>query len=223
MKKLFILMGFLCGSMTFILAQSTFSTVTINKKMQPGLLLQLPNNTDIAEGTILQKLKETGYKPETTGSLFWKKNKQDGFYVFNGVQLPALNNQQLDLYFKVNKNKKEKGTSTMYMLVSKGYDNFVSPESDSVTFQAATIFLNGFVAGNVSFSLQQEIEAQEKVVLSAEKKLSDLQDDEKSLQKKSEQIQNDIVNNRSDRELQAKEIANQRTALEALKARIISK
>jgi hypothetical protein len=221
MKQLFILLAFVCAATGTIVAQSEFSTVTINKKVQPGLLLNLPNNTDVAEGTLLQKLKETGYTPETTGSMFWKKNKQDGFYVFNGVQLPALNNQKLDLYFRVEKNKSVKGSSIMYMLVSKGYDTFVSPELDSITFQAATAFLNGFLAGNASFSLQQEIEAQEKVVLNAEKKLGDLQDDEKSLLKKAEQLQANIMDNRSSREMQSKEITNQKAALEALKAKIV--
>ena len=219
MKKIFILLAFVCSATGTIFAQSAFSAITINKKVQPGLLLHLPNNTDVAEGTLLQKLKETGYKPETSGSLFWKKNKQDGFYVFNGVQLPALSNQQLDLYFKIEKNKDVKGNSLMYMLVSKGYDNFVSPEVDAVTFQAATAFLDGFVAGNVSFSLQQEIDAQDRVVLNAEKKLSNLQDEEKSLRKKAEQVQANIESNRSDMDLQAKEIVNQKAALERLKAK----
>jgi hypothetical protein len=219
MKKIFILLAFVCSATGTTFAQSAFSAITINKKVQPGLLLHLPNNTDVAEGTLLQKLKETGYKPETSGSLFWKKNKQDGFYVFNGVQLPALNNQQLDLYFRIEKDKRVKGNSLMYMLVSKGYDNFVSPDVDAVTFQAATAFLNGFVAGNVSFSLQQEIEAQEKAVLNAEKKLGNLQDEEKSLQKKAAQTQASIESNRSDMDLQSKEIANQKTILEGLKAK----
>jgi hypothetical protein len=223
MKKIIILLGFVCIATGTILGQSTFSAITINKKIQPGLLLHLPNNTDVAEGTLLEKLKETGYKPETTGSFFWKKNKQDGFYVFNGVQLPDLNNQRLDLYFRVEKDQDVKGNSLMYMLVSKGYDNFVSPEVDSATFQAAITFLNGFVAGNLSFILQQEIETQQKVVLQAEKKLGDLQGDEKGLLKKAEQIQADIVRNRSDMDLQSKEIANQKAALEALKAKIVLK
>jgi hypothetical protein len=219
MKILFILLAFACSVPGTIVAQSAFSAITINKKVQPGLLLHLPNNTNVAEGTLLQKLKETGYKPETSGSLFWKKNKQDGFYVFNGVQLPALNNQKLDLYFRIEKDKADKGNSLMYMLVSKGYDNFVSPDVDAVTFQAATAFLNGFIAGNVSFSLQQEIEAQEKLVLNAEKKLGNLQDEEKSLRKKAEQVQASIESNRSDMDLQTKEIANQKTILEGLKGK----
>lgn len=222
MKRLFVLMAVLCVGTMPALAQATYSSITINKNIQPGLMLELPNNAEMAEGTLLQKLKETGYKPETSGAMFWKKNTQDGFYVFNGVTLPALNNQKLDLYFKIDQTgRKAKDQSTMYMIVSKGYDNYVSRESDSTTVLAATEFLNSFVAGNLSYGLQQEIEAQEKVVAAAEKRLSNLEDDEKALQKKVEQLQADIVNKKSDRELQAKEIANQKSILESLKAKVV--
>ena len=103
-------MAFLCAGSLSAAAQASYSTITINKKMQPGLILELPNTTEVAEGTLLQKLKETGYSPETSGAMFWKKNKQDGFYVFNGVTLPALNNQKLDLYFKIEqKGRKAQG------------------------------------------------------------------------------------------------------------------
>jgi hypothetical protein len=215
-------MAFLCAGIATASSQATFTTITINKNIQPGLVLHLPNNTDVAEGTILQKLKETGYSPETKGKLFWKKNKLDGFYVFNGISLPALNNQKLDMYFKVEKkSKSQKEQSIIYLLVSKGYDNFISPEVDSTTFLAATDFLNGFVATTASYRLNLDIEEQEKVVKNAEKKLAGLQDDEKSLGKGIEDLQADLRNIKNDQLMQEKEIANQKMKLEELKAKVI--
>lgn len=221
MTKFYFLSVFLFAGILNASSQATFSAITINKKVQPGLELQLPNNTDVAEGTILQKLKETGYSPESKGSLFWKKNKQDGFYVFNGITLPELNNQKVDLYFKVEpKSKTQKEQSTIYMLVSKGYDNYVSPELDTAAFGAATAFLNGFVTGTASYSLNLDIEEQEKVVQSAEKKLVDLQDDDKAILKKIEGLQADLRNKKDGQLMQEKEIANQKLKLEALKAKV---
>jgi hypothetical protein len=220
-KSSLLIVFFFAGSMA-ALSQSVFTTITINKKIQPGLMLNLPNNTDVAEGTILQKLKETGYTPETKGALFWKKNKLDGFYVFNGITLPALNNQKLDMYFKVeSKSKQQKDQSIIYLLVSKGYDNFISPEADTATFIAATAFLNGFVAGTDSYRLNLDIEEQEKVVKKAEKKLADLQDDDKTIVKKIENLQADLRNNKNDQAMQEKEIANQKIKLDELKARVV--
>jgi len=221
MKRTLSLLAGICFLTGTAFAQSVPTTITLNKQPQPGLQLEIPDNTDMAEGTLLAKLKETGYKPETTGSMFWKSKKQDGFYVFQGVQLPDLNNQKLDLYFKIErKSKQEKNQSMMSMLVSKGYDNFVSATSDSATFMAASNFLNGFLANTASFSLQQQIEAQEKAVKNAEKKLEDYQDDDRSIQKKITQLQADAVAKRTDIENQAKEIVNQRAMLEALKAKV---
>ena len=90
-------------------AQSLNTTIQFNQKMQPSLVLELPNTTDDVEGTILKKLKQIGYNPESRGHLFWKKNKTDGFYVFTNVVLPHASEQKLDMYFKVvQKNKEEK-------------------------------------------------------------------------------------------------------------------
>ena len=75
MTRLYLWIAFLFAGIVPALSQATFTTITINKKIQPGLVLHLPNNTDVAEGTILQKLKETGYSPETKGKLFWKKRR----------------------------------------------------------------------------------------------------------------------------------------------------
>ena len=222
MTRSCLLMVFLFAGLITASSQATFTTITIDKKVQPGLVLELPNNTDVAEGTILQKLKETGYSPETKGKLFWKKNKLDGFYVFNGIQLPALDNQKLDMYFKVEpKSKTQKDQAIIYLLVSKGYDNFISPEVDTATFVAATAFLNGFVAGTASYRLNLDIEEQEKIVKAAEKKLTNLQDDEKSIAKKIEDLQADLKNKKDDQAMQEKEIANQKTKLEELKAKVV--
>jgi hypothetical protein len=222
MTRLYLFIAFLFAGIVPALSQATFTTITINKKLQPGLVLHLPNNTDVAEGTILQKLKETGYSPETKGRLFWKKNKLDGFYVFNGITLPALNNQKLDMYFKVEReSSSQKELSIIYLVVSKGYDNFISPEVDSATFLAATDFLNGFVANTASYRLNLDIEEQGKVLKSAENKLTNLQDDEKSLIKKIEGLQADLRNKKDDQVMQEKEIANQKMKLETLKVKVV--
>src|ERR1700733_2582762 len=114
MKKQYMLCVMLAIGIMSARAQSSSTTIQYNKTMQSALVLELPNTTDDVEGTILEKLKQTGYNPDTKGSLFWKKNKTDGFYVFNGVKLPAVSNLTLDVFFKVvQKNNQEKNNSTL--------------------------------------------------------------------------------------------------------------
>jgi hypothetical protein len=209
MKKISALTLVLAGCVITATAQSTFTTITYKEKLQPALTIQLPNTTDVAQGTILQKLKETGYNPETKGMLFWKTNKLNDFYVFDNVQLPELNNQKLDMYFKVAKaTSGDKEQSTVYLMVSKGYDNFVSPQTDTATFYAAQKFLDGFVVGTNTFKHNSDVGTQESNIASAEKKLGDLQKKEKDLSSKIAELQ--------------AEIASQKASLELLKAKPIN-
>ena len=190
-------------------AQSSSTTIQFNDKMQPALVLELPNTTDDAEGTILQKLKETGYNAETQGHLFWKKNKIDGFYVFNNVVLPSLSNQKLDMYFKVvQKNNEEKNNSTVYLLVSSGNENFASPAGDTTLWNSSKTFLNSFVDKTTAYSLEQDIKAQEDKVKGSQDKLSKLQKDEKDLTDKITKNQEDQKNQQLDIDNQSKMLAD---------------
>ncbi len=211
MKKQYMLIIMLVTGIIAARAQSSSTTIQFNNKMQPALVLELPNTTDDAEGTILQKLKETGYNHETQGHLFWKKNKIDGFYVFNNITLPYLSNQKLDVYFKVvQKNKEEKNNSTLYLLVSSGNENFVSPEGDTTLWNSSKMFLNSFVEKTTAFSLEQDIKAQENTVKNSQNKLATLQKNEKDVAEK-------IRNNQEDQKNQQLDIENQNKILEDLK------
>jgi hypothetical protein len=211
MKKQYMLIIVLATSIITARAQSSSTTIQYHEKMQPALVLELPNTTDEAEGTIIQKLKETGYNAETQGHLFWKKNKIDGFYVFNNVVLPSVSNQKLDMYFKVvQKNQEEKNNSTVYLLVSSGNENFVSPDGDTTLWNSSQIFLNSFVDKTTAYSLEQHIKDQENKVKESQDKLGNLQKDEKDLADK-------IARNQEDQKNQQLDIENQNKLLADLK------
>src|SRR5688500_147455 len=144
-------------------SQSVSNPVTFKDQLRPALQLQLPNEVKTAEETILAKLKETGYKPEKNGGFLNKKNKQEGFYVFSGVELPELANQKLDLYFKVDPvTNNTVNRSAVTLMVSKGYENFVSQENDSTTFFATESFLNSFLNKTERYAVGMEIDEQKK-------------------------------------------------------------
>jgi Uncharacterized conserved protein len=199
--------------------QSVATTVTYNNTMQPALTLVLQNNTEMTEGTILQKLKQTGYDPNTKGHLFWKKDKKEGFYVFDGVSLPDLNNQKLDMYFKVvPKSREDKASSVIYLMVSKGYDNFVSPQEDLTLWNSAQNFLNSFVGRTTAFTLETDIKGQEKAVKESEGKLVKYQEDEKGLNSKMKKLQQEIADNQRFQQEQQSDIESQRKKLEQMKS-----
>ncbi len=198
-------------------AQSSYTTIQYNKTMQPALVLELPYNTDDVEGTILKKLKQIGYNPETTGVLFWKKNKKEGFYVFNDVMSPSLSTQKLDMYFKVvQKNNEEKNNSTLYLLVSTGNENFASPDRDTILWSNSQSFLNSFIEKTTAYNLEQNITVQENTVKVSQKKLANLQKDETDLAEKIKKYQDDLANNQNNQKAQQEDIENQKKLLEAL-------
>ncbi len=197
-------------------AQSVSTSVKFNKVDKPALMLYLPYNQDVAEGTILTKLKEIGFEPETKGSLFWKQNKVDNYYVFKGVVLrpDSGTNVLTDLYFKVDRRgSKKDNQSVMYMMTSKGSENFVTDVSDPATYNAAQKFLNGFVSETATYKHTLDVKTQEETVGKAEKKMSDLMNDEKDLMKKIARLQDDLKKNQQDQ-------LNQRATVEAEKKKL---
>ena len=210
MKKQYLLMIVLVTGIIAARAQSSYTTIQYNDKMRPALMLELPNNPTDAEGTILQKLKELGYNHETKGHLFWKKNKIDGFYVFNDVLLPSLSNQEMDMYLKVVQKNKEENSSILYLLVSSGNGNFASPEGDTTLWNSSKMFLNSFVEKTRAYTLEQNIKHQENTVKEFQNKLTELQSEAKDLAEK-------IRQNQEDQKNQQLNIENHNKLLEDLK------
>jgi hypothetical protein len=216
--KIYTLFAFTLIISVAVQSQSSFTTIQYKKNKQPAHSLELANSSGDVEATILKKLKQEGYKPETEGHLFWKDNKTDGFYVFNNMALASLGTQKLDMYFKVvQKNKEEKGNSRLYLLVSTGNENFSSPEKDSTLWSRTKIFLDGFVDKTNAYSLEQDIIRQEDILTASQKKLSMLRKDEKELSDKIKKMQEDLSNNQGSQVTQELDIEEKKQSLENLK------
>jgi len=213
MKKLLLIIPLLAFIFTY--SQSTTTNITFKKLSRQALLLELPNTEAESQGTIIAKLKESGYNPETTGSLFWKKNTQDGFYIFKDIRLPSLGSEKLDLYFKVEKKKRSSSASNVYLLLSTGNENFVTPETDAGLWDNAQIFLNGFVDNAVAYKIVQEIKTQENKIKSLQSKYLLLQKDQKDLEDRIVRYQKELEANKAKQIENQAEIENQVKILEA--------
>lgn len=219
MKALFSFLLFVTGFVAS--AQSVGTTVKFNKADRPALMLYLPYSEDVANGTIVSKLKEIGYQPETKGALLWKQDKTDGFYVYKGVVLKDSGgqNQLVDLYFRVDRRgNKRDNQSVIYLLTSKGGENFVTSLSEPSTYAAAQNFLNGFVAQTATYKHGLDVTAQVETVKKAEKKLTDLMNDEQDLNKKIAKLQDDLAKNKQAQANQQATIDGERKKLETLRA-----
>ncbi len=217
MNKFALLLFVLVAGAGSVISQSTATSVTYNKIVQPALMLELPYDVSVSEGFIIDNLKKTGYNAETKGKLFWKQNKLDGYYVFKDVRLQGAS-QSSDLYFKVErKSKRSKDQSVIYLLAGTGGEQFISESSDPTTYRAAMDFLNGFVDQSAQYKLNIDIKGQENAVKDAEKRLDKLIENEKDLNKKIDQLQKDLKKNRNDQDDQQKKVENEKRKLEKLK------
>ena len=217
MKNIIFLIFLVAGTIATF-GQSTVNSVEYKKALRPALTLPLTFNSETAEQTILAKLKETGYKPEKSGGFLNKKNKEEGYYKFSGVVLPELVNQQLDLYFKVDPLDSNNGSS-ITLLVSKGYENFVSAETDSATFAASERFLNGFVQNTNIYNINHQLEENKNNIATSEKKWKDLRDKQEEAKKKIIQLESDIKSWKADEVLQQQEVERLRNSEKELEAK----
>jgi hypothetical protein len=218
MKIISILTFLVLGTIS-LMAQSTASNVEFKKSLRPALTLPLPFNPETAEQTILAKLKETGYKPSKSGGFLNKKTKEEGFYKFPGVVLPELANQQLDLYFKVDRlDNDSSNRSAITLLVSKGYDNFVSDSSDSSMFLAAENFLNGFVENTNVYNINQKLDKQKQDLATSEKKWSDVRDRQTQAKRKITELESELKSLQEEEQLQQQEVEKLRSGVKDLEA-----
>jgi hypothetical protein len=220
MRQKFLFAAMLQLAALAAISQSFSKSITFKDQLRPALQLALPNDSKTADQTILAKLKETGYKPEKTGSFMNKKNKQEGFYVFSGVILPELTNQQLDLYFKVDDvNNNSTDRSAVTLMVSKGYENFVSKENDSATFNAAENFLNSFASKTDMYAIGVQIGDKKKELAASEKKWQDVRNKQEEGRKKIAELEANIKNWQQEEAGQQKDVEAQRSALKELETR----
>lgn len=205
MKKTFTLLAaaFLCN---FSIAQVTVTTTEYNKSTKPALLINIPYNSETVSGAIMDTLNKLGYKSS--------KDKDKDYVVFKGVKLAALGEGSYDLYFNTDRmSKREKDKSNLYMLISRGYDNFISDETDHSVIEGAKNFLTSLTETTAAYDLELQIKEQQESVQKAERKLQSLMNDADDLQKRKQKLEQEIADNQKAQIDQKSEIEKQKGIL----------
>lgn len=147
----------------------------------------------------LAKIAENYFSKNIKG----KRLKNKDFYQYKGVNWSVISLEKGDIYYKIDGNKK---TSSMTILVSKGYDNYISSQTDAQLSNELKAFFTAFNQEVDKHFLEQRIADQKKVVAQLEKDHKNMLDEEKKLQKKIADIEKDINNNKKKYEEKAAEI-----------------
>ncbi len=182
-----------------------------NKKTS---VIELPYATETVENAIKESMTKKGYKLE--------KLKGD-ILVYRGVRLE--NDSEIsDLHFKVErKSRKEKNVSMVHLIVGRSSEN-VALRSDLDTHKSeyGKSFLNDLVPAVVAYQLELNIKEQDNTVKKAEKKLRSLEDDQKSLEKRLQDTEDKLAQNKKDQEAQSVELEKQRSIRDEMMSRRVT-
>jgi hypothetical protein len=207
MKKIIVLvLLFVLNTKTD--AQSRTSMVEYQKTDREAIVNEVPFPEDMITKAIQDTLEKMGYKG--------KESK--GFIAYKGVKIPALGSEAYDLYFSVDKkSKREKDISNVTMMISKGFDAFVTEKSDPGLVRNAKAYLDNLRNTVAIYDKAQQISEQEEVVKKSEKKIENLTEDGQDLQKKKKKLEKEIEENIKEQADQQKELEKQRQVLSILK------
>lgn len=207
MKKYVLSLVTLFGSVAFVNAQNAkVSSIEINKMPQPCVMAEYSIPAEMVEGAMRKKFSDA--------KLGSGDKTKDGFRMYKGVLLPEIAKEKMDVYYKV---EDKKPTSMVYMLTSKGYDNFMKMDPDSVAMKNSIEFLNKFVKDATAFHLTNEIKKQEEVIDDVEKSGKKLAKNADGLARDKAKVESKISKNAIEIGGLKTEMENQQKALELVK------
>jgi len=182
------------------------ASVKINKNNQNAVVADYDAPSSVVEGALKERLAKEG---------LGKMKTSKGFMTYSGVLWNSVSKEKMDVYFKV-EGKKEK--STISVLVSRGYDNFISSGNDAPTIENVKSFLNSFMNDTKAYQLGLNIAAQEEMVKKAEKAFSNSTSNNKDLLSEKEKIEKKIAESTNDITLKQRALDEEKQKLQELKA-----
>jgi len=208
MKKMCLAL-LLCVCSSLLYAQSRITEVEYQKVSRPAIVNEVPFASKTVEKAIEEDFAKKGYKGTSS----------KGFTVYKGVRLPQLGPDAYDIYFMAEKkSRRDNDNSTVTMMITKGFDAFVSQSTDATLFGNAQTYLDSLRNIVAVYDLEQQILAQEDELKKADKKNESLKEEAKDLEKKKKKLEDQIEDNIKDQKNQEKEVEKQKQILETLKA-----
>lgn len=132
--------------------------VEVAKVQQPAFQAEYKYSCKFMTATLKEELEKAGLE---------KRKKYKGFRKYEGVNFPALSPNKVDIYTKV---KGKKNNATVWLLVSTGYDNFISAQKDAAVAANTITFLNKLNDDAAARQAAIDLEAQKAALKKAEEK-----------------------------------------------------
>lgn len=214
MKRLILAIPAFVILMAACSAQAYEGTIEFKKKKNSAFIIEYPFPPESVENAIDLKMAKLGNKGRDEKGLF---NGDKGFTTYSHVLLTDASDEVMDYIIKVDrKSKKEDDKSIVYMIMMKDDVNQMSV-LDATANGKAKSFLNNFDEDIAAAHLELKIKSQEDAVAKAEKKCRKLLDDQVDMEAKIKKLKDSLEENAKSQETTAKNIEDEKMALEALK------
>ncbi|HRN79220.1 MAG TPA: hypothetical protein PKY29_03445 [Ferruginibacter sp.] len=183
MKTILIVLAFLATAISAS-AQATLITIDHNKLPTAAVSNTYPQPVQIVTTAVESKMASYKVKPK----------KIKGYTVYQGVIVPEISAQPLDLYFKVEQpSKRDKNSGTVTLLISGGNEVFYNEREQADMFAAGQSFLNNLTSDVTSSKLAFDLQRQNKEVQSTNKKLDGYKKELSKLQRQKKDIESKIA------------------------------
>jgi len=161
--------------------------------------IELAYSQDVVEDAIKDYMVKKGVK----------NSSSKGFTVYRGAKLDDGDTDPRDLYFKIDRKKKEKDISVISLFSTKINTDILAKDSlDNGQIDKAKIFLNNLTPFIDAHNLEVQINAQQEVLKKAQKKQNNLKNEQGDLEKKLRKIQEDLNQNKVDQAAQTQAMQN---------------
>jgi hypothetical protein len=181
-------------------SQSYNSSLSFQKNKYTVATIQVPFETDVVASAVKDYMSRKGFKD----------SKYKDFVVFRSVPLDSSSAVFSDAYFNINrKSRSEKDISVISLLpVKKGQTLLPASAEDSSFISSSLVFLDSLRPYILSYSLHQEILAQQETLGKINSKVTDLKNDSGDIAKKIRGYEGDLAENKNDQDKQTREINN---------------
>jgi hypothetical protein len=167
--------------------QARDGSVMIDNANRNAEMISINQPLKIAADALQQRMERSGLK---------EKGK-DNVWSYKGVVLSEISPDKIDIFTKVEQGPNN--TSTVYMAVSRGYNNFTNSGTDSVITQNIKTFLESFIknaderSADVGISNQiNDINKDEKAYQKLLNEQTDLQNKKLKMENRLSEIQTEL-------------------------------
>jgi hypothetical protein len=184
------------------------ANIRFAKVDRPGLIADFPFTKEVVEPALRSRLEKAGFN---------KPKSERGFSFYRGANWAEISPALVDVYTRVD-GKGDK--SSIVLLVSKGYDNYVSAASDPVMSANLKAFLQTLLPDIQAEKVRSDIGWQEGILREAEKAYKNADEEGNRLSRERERLDKQIAESAAEKSRRGDALNAEKAKLEALKALI---